>query len=120
MPKKKKPRYGLHRATGQARCRINGKDHYLGEYGSPESRERYDELLAEWFDRAGDVSRHTLIVDDLVLLYMEHVHQHYRKTIDRPAKSTTSGLRSSTWLRSSGQRASATSARDHSRPRGKR
>ena len=57
MPKKKKPAYLHHKATGQARCRIAGKDHYLGEFGSPESRERYEELIAEWFARNGDTSR---------------------------------------------------------------
>ena len=28
----------LHRGTGEARVRIKGKDHYLGEFGSPHSR----------------------------------------------------------------------------------
>ena len=45
MPKKRKPAYTLHKPTGQARVRIKGKDHYLGEYGTPESRERYDDLI---------------------------------------------------------------------------
>jgi hypothetical protein len=30
-----------------ARVRINGKEHPLGKYGSPESHLRYDELIAE-------------------------------------------------------------------------
>ena len=63
MPKLIKPAYLLHKATGQARCRINRKDHYLGRYGSPESREKYDELVAEWFARNGDTSRHDLTID---------------------------------------------------------
>jgi hypothetical protein len=37
MSKKRKPSYLLHKATGQARVRIDGKDEYLGEYGSLES-----------------------------------------------------------------------------------
>jgi integrase len=41
------PAYVHHKPTGQARVRINGKDHYLGKFGSPESHERYDELIAE-------------------------------------------------------------------------
>jgi integrase len=88
MPKKTKPAYLLHRATGQARCRINGKDHYLGEFGSPESREKYEALVSEWFARNGDTTRHTITVDDLVLLYMEHVRQHYRKN-GRPTSEVT-------------------------------
>lgn len=88
MPKARKPAYLVHKSTGQARCRINGQDHYLGRYGSPQSRERYEELVSEWFARQGDTSRHTLTVDDLVLLYMEHVHQHYRKN-DQPTSEVT-------------------------------
>lgn len=42
------PAYVHHKPTGQARVRIDGKDHYLGKYGSPESHDRYDELVAEW------------------------------------------------------------------------
>ncbi len=48
MPTKRKPAYLLHQATGQARVRIDRKDHYLGVFGSQESRDRYDDLIAEW------------------------------------------------------------------------
>lgn len=79
MSRTRKPTYLLHKPTGQARVRIAGKDVYLGLYGSPESRARYDELVSEWFARSGDVRAFTLTVDDLVLLYMQHVGEHYRK-----------------------------------------
>ena len=36
-----------HRASGQARVRIAGRDIYLGLYGSAESRERYARIIAE-------------------------------------------------------------------------
>jgi len=32
MPAKRKPAYQHHKATGQAKVRIDGKDHYLGEF----------------------------------------------------------------------------------------
>jgi integrase len=79
MPTKRKPSYLLHKPTGQARCRIDGKDNYLGEYGSPESRDRYDDLIADWFACNGDTTRFQLMVDDLALLYTKHVREHYRK-----------------------------------------
>ena len=41
------PAYTLHRASGQARVRINGHDAYLGSHGSAESHERYARLIAE-------------------------------------------------------------------------
>ena len=78
MPKRK-PSYLRHKPTGQARCRIDGTDCYLGPYGSKESRERYDDLIAEWFAKQGDVSNYTLTIDDLTILYMRHAEQYYRK-----------------------------------------
>ncbi len=43
MPKlvNKLPKYSLHKATGQAKVRHQGKDHYLGKHGSPEAWDRY-------------------------------------------------------------------------------
>ena len=41
------PSYLLHQPTGQARVSIGGKDYYLGEYGSEESRILYGELIAK-------------------------------------------------------------------------
>lgn len=84
MPRKRKPSYWLHKPTAQARVRIEGKDHYLGEYGSPESRERYDDLIAEWFAKQGDISRHNLTIDDLSLLFTEHAAGYYRRANGTP------------------------------------
>lgn len=42
------PSYRPHKATGQARVTIQGKDYYLGRYGSPESRAKYRRLIAEY------------------------------------------------------------------------
>ncbi len=49
MPARRKPvpKYSLHKATGQARCRIDGRDVYLGLYNSPESLTRYAELIRD-------------------------------------------------------------------------
>jgi len=83
MPAKRKPAYTLHKPTGQARVRIDGKDHYLGSYGSSESRERYDELITEWLVRQ-DVSGVTLTVDDLCLLYVKFADGYYRRKDGTP------------------------------------
>jgi len=45
------PRYCLHKATGQAVVRLNGRDIYLGKHGTDESRQEYDRLIALWLDR---------------------------------------------------------------------
>jgi integrase len=42
------PHYRLHRASGQAVVTLGGRDHYLGPFGSPQSRTLYDELIAQW------------------------------------------------------------------------
>jgi len=75
----RQPAYSLHKASGQARVRINRRDHYLGLHGSPESYERYQDLIAEWRIRNGDTDRYTLTVDDLALLYLDYAKLHYRK-----------------------------------------
>jgi integrase len=47
-PKKTQPSYLEHKPSGQARVRIDGRDHYLGEFGSPESWQRYNELMIDF------------------------------------------------------------------------
>ena len=79
MSAKRKPAYGLHKASGQARVRIDGDDIYLGVYGTPESRDQYDDLMAEWFAKHGDVSGYRLTVDELAIRFIEHAEQYYRK-----------------------------------------
>jgi hypothetical protein len=37
-----------HRPTGQARLRIDGRDFYLGPFGSEEAEENYRRVVAEW------------------------------------------------------------------------
>jgi integrase len=79
MPKtRRKPAYLLHKASNQARVRIHGKDHYLGPFGSPASREKYDDLIREWILQKGDVSGYTLAVDELGIQFMEHASEYYR------------------------------------------
>jgi integrase len=77
--RKKKPAYLLHKPSGRARVRVDGQDIYLGEYGSPASREQYEAIALDWLSKNGDVTSYTLEVEDLVLLYLEHARVHYRK-----------------------------------------
>lgn len=82
---KRIPGYLLHKATGQARVRINGTDHYLGKFGSEESRRKYGELIAK---HAGGVpidpfkpdgQKSGLTVAELVLVFLRHAETHYVK-----------------------------------------
>ncbi|MFN0138000.1 MAG: tyrosine-type recombinase/integrase [Phycisphaerae bacterium] len=42
------PKLRLHKASGKAAVMLDGKYHYLGPYGSDESQQRYDRMIAEW------------------------------------------------------------------------
>ena len=45
------PSYLLHKQSGQARARINGRDYLLGPFGSEESRILYGQLIAKLYGR---------------------------------------------------------------------
>src|ERR1035441_7557170 len=47
---RKPPKYTSHK-SGQARVWYNGKTHYLGKFGTPESLQRYAEFIATLPDR---------------------------------------------------------------------
>lgn len=48
MPRRKLiPTYRHHKPSDRAVCRVEGRDVYLGRYGSVESRERYARLIAD-------------------------------------------------------------------------
>lgn len=42
------PSYRLHKGSGQAVVTLQGKDHYLGKHGTPESQARYERLIATY------------------------------------------------------------------------
>jgi len=42
------PSYRLHKPTGRAVVTLCGRDFYLGEYGTRESRAEYDRIIGEW------------------------------------------------------------------------
>jgi integrase len=45
------PSYRRHRASGRAVVTLNGVDHYLGQWGSPQSKAEYDRVTSEWLVR---------------------------------------------------------------------
>ena len=77
--KKQQPKYALHKATGQARVRINGKSIYLGEYDSEESRRRYDEVVTDYMKGTLNVSFHKLTIAQLCIAYVKHAKSYYVK-----------------------------------------
>jgi integrase len=92
MPRRKSgepPKYRYHKARNLAVVTTNGQDHYLGEYGSPESREKYAVLIAQHAQaqlqsepRVGgeaEVAVMPLRIADLTLRYNEHAEGYYVK-----------------------------------------
>ena len=74
---RKPPAYLLHKATGQARVRINGKDVYLGPFDSPDSKERYREVLQEW--GCGERIVAAVSIGVLCLRYLDYAKGYYLK-----------------------------------------
>lgn len=84
----KPPSYSLHSASGQAVVTLNGHDHYLGKYGSPESHAAYRRFVAEWTathrtvtasQRPPEEIRADLRVDELSLAYLDFARGYYVK-----------------------------------------
>jgi integrase len=84
-PRRRPPGYLLHKATGQARVRLNGRDVYLGMFGSQESKERYFRLLAEQVASPSGAtpseltSDAKLTVTELLARYWRFAEKHYSK-----------------------------------------
>lgn len=94
MSRSRRPRtpgYCLHRPSGQARVTLNGKDYYLGKYGSPESREAYDRLIAEWLAAGRQTpapapAENETTVSEVILAYLEFASAYYRKPTGEATK----------------------------------
>jgi integrase len=88
MPKRT-PSLCLHKASGQAVVRIDGKDHYLGKYATPESEAEYNRLIGEWFASGRCLPKPGasggLTVNELILAYWGHAEQHYRRPDGEPS-----------------------------------
>jgi hypothetical protein len=86
------PSYCLHRASGRAVVRLGGRDVYLGEYGSPESHEEYERVIADWRSgrygrtvppsharRPADPEYAVLSVNQVILAFWKHAETYYVK-----------------------------------------
>ena len=81
------PQYRLHRPTGLGVVRLNGRDIYLGLYGTSPSRQKYERVIAEWLAHGRvlpprpPVSAPTngLAMCELMLAFLEHAKRYYVK-----------------------------------------
>lgn len=81
----RQPSYRLHKARGSAVVTINGRNHYLGKYNSPESYEKYARLIAQWQANGKELAALTapgsnddLTVSGLVLRYLDFASGYYK------------------------------------------
>lgn len=81
------PKYSRHKASGQAVVTIQGKDHYLGRFGSPASKLEYDRLIGEWMAAGRPIyatpAPQALTIVELIVRYWDYAKVHYIKD-DRP------------------------------------
>jgi integrase len=79
------PAYSLHRRSGKARVCIDGRQIFLGPYGTPESRAEYDRIVGEWLangrrlpvgERGGPSD---VTIAELALRYWRFAETYYRK-----------------------------------------
>lgn len=96
--KRRVPSYCHHKSSGRAVVRLNGKDHYLGAYGSPESHAEYQRLIDRWLAtngaRAVTKAEQKRLVDPMatvstvLLQYREFAESYYIKNA-KPTKELT-------------------------------
>src|SRR5262245_26148368 len=85
------PKYRHYKPKDLAVVRLNGRDHYLGRYNSPESREKYGRLVVEWLakgaaepETAATAEAPAVTVTQVVLAFWNHAEQHYRHADGTP------------------------------------
>jgi hypothetical protein len=77
-----RPKYRKHKASGQAVVTLNGRDHYLGPYGSRASRTLYDRLTSEWVLNGRSLQPprdEGISVVELCARFLEHARSYYVK-----------------------------------------
>lgn len=85
------PKYRKHRASGKAVVTINGRDHYLGPYGTKASKLEYDRLINQWLVTGRDdnfgLPEHetgTITVAELINRFRKHCEKRYRRDDGSP------------------------------------
>ena len=75
------PKYCRHRSSNRAYVTIGFRQHYLGEYGSPESRRAYARLIAEWeaSGRRAQVDPGEITVAEVCDQYVAFAREHYSR-----------------------------------------
>lgn len=84
------PPYRLHKSTGSAYAVFNGTRRYFGRHGTPDSKARYDQAVAEWLGngRRVRVDPKEVSIAELCAAFMRHAETFYRKPDGTPTGTT--------------------------------
>jgi integrase len=90
MQRRRIPSYRCYKPKNLGLVVLDGKQHYLGRYGSPESLAEYNRLIQEWLARTPDLpvvgpSPTQPTIDELILAFWRHAEGHYRKPDGSPS-----------------------------------
>jgi integrase len=81
------PSYRHHRARNCGVVTIDGKDYYLGRYGTPASKQKYAALIRAWQERQQQAIPPTEeplrpterpTINELILAYLKHASAYYK------------------------------------------
>ncbi|MEZ6069932.1 MAG: hypothetical protein R3C10_06550 [Pirellulales bacterium] len=98
------PSYRHHKARNLAVVTIDGRDHYLGPYASPESYEKYERKIAEWRQQCVNIpgtlsscngthassptspvmTTVVVTINEVILTYVGHAKTYYRSKSGKP------------------------------------
>jgi integrase len=75
----RKPSLRLHKPSKQAVVTLNGRDHYLGPWGSRQAQVEYERLVGEWTASGGipKAAEQAVTVAELVLAYRKFAATYY-------------------------------------------
>jgi integrase len=86
--RKQLPKYCLHKGTGRAFVRIEGKTYYLGKHGTAASRREYDRVIAEFIanGRQGFLDPDEILVEQLIIRFLDMAEVERNYSAGRMAK----------------------------------
>ena len=75
------PKYSMHKASGRAYARFDGRCIYFGRYGNAAGREAFARLKADWLKNGGQLpaAPHDATTTEVVVGYIEFAQGYYRK-----------------------------------------
>jgi len=76
------PQYRIHKPTGQGVVRLNGRDFYLGPYGTEKSKAEYQRVIGEWLANnrvlpKANGAGESITVNEVIAPYLLHAKEYY-------------------------------------------